>query len=185
MTVSIEAFRCCLWLECMRGFDSKVSALFLRHRKDLVRYVARYAGDADLAEDVVQETFVRLRERPPLHELQIRGWLFTVATNLARDALAIARRRHQLESTAAPDLLLPSAEQDPATVAELEDMRCRVRKVMGSLTHEERTALLMYQEGFRHREIAEAVNMRTEAVGSMIVRAARKLAAEIRTEVTP
>jgi RNA polymerase sigma-70 factor (ECF subfamily) len=169
----------------MRGFDSKVSALFVRHREDLLRYVARYAGDADLAEDVVQETFVRLRERPPLHQLRLRGWLYTVATNLARDALAISRRRRQLECSAALDLPMPNAAPDPATAAELEDLRSRVREAMDSLTHEERTALLMYQEGFRHREIAEAVDKRTEAVGSMIVRAARKVAAAIRTEAKP
>lgn len=185
MTASIAASRYCLWLAYMRGFDRKVSVLFTRHREDLFRYVARYAGDADLAEDVVQETFVRLKERPPLHQLRIRGWLFTVATNLARDALAIARRRHQLECASTSDLPIPSAAPDPATAAELEDLRSRVRKAMGALTHEERTALLMYQEGFRHREIAEAVDKRTESVGSLIVRAARKVAAEIGTEVTP
>lgn len=169
----------------MRGFDRTVAELFVRHREDLFRYVARYAGDADLAEDVVQETFVRLRERPPQHQLRLRGWLFTVATNLARDALAVSRRRRQLECSAVVDLPIPNAAPDPANAAELEDLKHRVRHAMDALTHEERTALLMYQEGFRHREIAQAVDKRTEAVGSLIVRAARKVAAAIRTEVMP
>ena len=167
----------------MRGFDGEITALFMRHRDDLYRYVARYAGDADLAEDVVQETFVRLRERPPRTRQRLRGWLYTVATNLSRDALSTSRRRRELEKGAGPNLPVPSQTQDPASFAEIEDLRCRVRNALNSLDDNERTALLMYQEGFRHREIADVVCMDTEAVGSMIVRAAAKVAKIVRTEV--
>ncbi len=168
----------------MLGFDRKVSALFTRHREDLFRYVTRYAGDADLAEDVVQETFVRLTERMPKDQLKLKGWLFTVATNLTRDALSVARRRRELERNADQELPRPAPAPDPAAMAELGDLRARMRQALNFLTHDERTVLLMYQEGFRHREIAEAVGKKTEAVGSMIVRAANKVAAEVRTETT-
>ncbi len=160
----------------MRGFDRKVSALVARHREDLFRYVARYTGDSDLADDVVQETFLRLRERVPSDDSRLKGWLFTVATNLARDALKLDRRRRQLERECTHELPRPAPTDDPLVRTELEDLRSRVRRALDSLKEEERTVLLMYQEGFRHREIATAVGTTTEAVGSMIVRAARKVA---------
>lgn len=166
----------------MRGFDTEVSLLWKRHRDDLFRYVARYSGDNDLAEDVVQEAFLKLRDRPPPNDSRLKGWLFTVATNLARDALKLGRRREQLEAEHAHELPFPTAAADPLAQTELEDLRGRVRRALDSLSERERTVLLMYQEGFHHREIGEAVGTTTESVGSMIVRAAKKVARTVGTE---
>jgi RNA polymerase sigma-70 factor (ECF subfamily) len=160
----------------VRGFDNEVSLLWKRHRDDLFRYVARYSGDRDLAEDVVQETYLRLRDHPPPDDSRLKGWLFTVATNLARDALKLGRRRRQLEAEHAHELPRPTATANPLAQAELEDLRHRVRRALDSLSDKERMVLLMYQEGFRHREIGAAVGAATESVGSIIVRAARKVA---------
>ncbi len=160
----------------MRGFDKHVSAMVAQHRDDLFRYVARYTGDFDLADDVVQETFLRLSEHAPPDTTRLRGWLFTVATNLARDALKVDQRRRQLEREHTNDLPRPKPTDNPHAKTELEDLRTRVRCALDSLNDRERTVLLMYQEGFRHREIAEAVGITTESVGKMIVRTAGKVA---------
>lgn len=166
----------------MRGFDNEVSLLWARHRDDLFRYVARYSGDRDLAEDVVQETFLKLRDSPPPNDTRLKGWLFTVATNLARDALKLGRHRRELEAQHAHELPGPTATANPLAQTELEDLHRRVRRALDSLSDRERRVLLMYQEGFRHREIAAAVGTTTESVGSMIVRAARKVARTVGPE---
>ena len=145
--------------------------------------MARFTGDTDLADDVVQETFIRLHERPPHDRTALRGWLFTVATNIARDALKVSRRRIRLLRSASARLPHGDPPPDPATHAEREDVRRRVRAALDELNDKERTILLMREEGFAHREIAEAVGTTTKSVGTMIARALDKMARRLEPEV--
>jgi RNA polymerase sigma factor (sigma-70 family) len=158
-------------------FEAARAALtFARARPDLVRYVTRFTGDADLAEDVVQDTYLRLRERPPEDGSGIRGWLFRVATNLARDATRTDRRRARLAQGAPARLPGPEPLPDPAALSERSEVRERVRAALETLNEKERTALLMREEGFTHREIAEAVGTTTKSVGTLVARALEKMA---------
>jgi len=150
--------------------------LFARHHAELYRYAARFTGDADLAEDVVQDVFVRLVERPPADQQRVRGWLFRVATTVAVDALRSSRRRRGL-ALAWPDRLpMGDPSPDPASAAERSELRRRVREALQELSEKERAVLLMREEGFAHREIADAVGTTTKSVGTMIARALDKLA---------
>jgi len=63
-----------------------------------------------------------------------------------------------------------------APVAHEDDPERAVRAALDALTEKERTVLLMREEGFAHREIAEAVGTTTGSVGTMIARALDKLA---------
>ncbi|MGH7545726.1 MAG: RNA polymerase sigma factor, partial [Gemmatimonadota bacterium] len=67
-----------------------VRRLFERHYPRLVRYLYRRLGDLDRAEELAQETFVRLLERRPRRP---EAWLYAVAANLARDAARSDARR--------------------------------------------------------------------------------------------
>lgn len=154
------------------------------HRPALVRYLTRFTGDPDEAEDLVQETFVRLCERPPADRTEPRRWLFTVATNLARDAHRVARRREVLRAQAQHALPAPAPAPDPAREAERAEARRNVRALLATLNERERTILLMREEGFSHREIAEVVETTTGSVGTMIARALDKVARALAPEVT-
>jgi RNA polymerase sigma-70 factor (ECF subfamily) len=57
-----------------------------------------------------------------------------------------------------------------------------VQQALAGLPERDRTLLLMREEGFSHREIAEAVGTTTGSVGTMIARALDKLAAELRLD---
>jgi len=155
--------------------------LFAAHHAALYRYVARFAGDEDLADDVVQETFIRLAEHPPPDATGggIRAWLFTVATNLAPDALKIRGRRPR--PLAHQEGRLPTADPAPypAEALEREETRGRVRRALAGLSEKERMLLLMREEGFKHREIAAAVGTTTASVGTLIARALVKLAGHL------
>jgi RNA polymerase sigma factor (sigma-70 family) len=150
--------------------------LFEQHHAGLYRYLLRLTGDADLAQDAAQEAFVRLLTRRPRDE-QLRAWLFTVATNLVR-AWSNERRRHGrlLEHAGAR---APAADppRDPADAAHAAERRSAVRRALDRLSEKERAVLLMREEGFSHREIADAVGTTTASVGTMIARALDKLAA--------
>lgn len=137
------------------------------------RYLHRLTGDPDLAEDLAQEAFVRLLERD-LPESEARAWIFAVATNLARDHARTRRRRNRLleanevrtESPARPDEVVERAERIAA-----------VRRALDSLSSRDRQMLLMREEGFSYREIAEAVGVLPGSVGTLIARALRRFGA--------
>jgi RNA polymerase sigma factor (sigma-70 family) len=177
MSVACPGFRSSVFVSS----DDAATAheLFARHHPALERYLARLTGDQDLAADMAQEAFVRLLEQrsPPD---AIRPWLYRVATNLVRDS-ARRSRRHQLLATHAR---APAAHGDapPPPDRDVDRDRCRrlVRAALDELSPKERKALLMREEGFRHREIAEALGTTTGSVGTLLSRAIRKAAAQMR-----
>jgi RNA polymerase sigma factor (sigma-70 family) len=151
---------------------------FARLHTPLERYVARLTGDRDLAADVAQEAFVRLLEQDPPPEA-VRPWLFRVATNLVRDTARKTRRHRHLQTHGRA----PAAHGDPPAApdrdVDRDHARRLVRSALDQLTPKERTALLMREEGFRHREIAEALGTTTGSVGTLLSRAIRKAAREL------
>ncbi|HEX7051226.1 MAG TPA: sigma-70 family RNA polymerase sigma factor [Longimicrobiales bacterium] len=158
-----------------------MARLFAEHHASLFRYLARLTGDPELAADAAQEAFVRLVERPPRPD-HVRAWLFTVGTNIAREwARTRGRRLRLLERNPAR---APIGEPPPApdVAAEAEHRRRLVQRALGRLSVRDRTLLLMREEGFRHREIAEAIGTTTGSIGTMIARALDKLAAELRLD---
>jgi RNA polymerase sigma-70 factor (ECF subfamily) len=157
------------------------AGLFTQHHTPLFRYLARLTGDPDVAQDAAQEAFVKLMERPPAPG-ETRAWLFRVATNAAWMALRTRGRRRRLAEVAPERMPLGDAPPAPDAHAEAEETRRRVRAALDTLPERDRTILLMQQEGFRYREIAEAVGTTTQSVGTMIARALNKLAAELRLD---
>lgn len=158
-----------------------LDALFAEHRDAVCRYLTRFTGDADLAEDLVQETFWRLARRPFGVPNHVKGWLFRVATNLAKDARKNSRRRGELALVASAES--PSVVvADAAELVERAEVRRRVRAALNGLSHKERTALLLREEGFAHREIAAAVGTTTGSVGTLVARALAKLAERLELE---
>lgn len=147
-----------------------VGRLFEQHHGALLRYLVRLTGDLDAAHDAAQEAFARMVSKPPRNE-HPRAWLFTVATNVVRARANTGRRRAALleaGSAKAPHSdPLPSPEQAAVAAAE----RRRVRAALDALPEKERVMLLMREEGFSHREIAQAVGTTTGSVGTMLARA--------------
>jgi RNA polymerase sigma-70 factor (ECF subfamily) len=136
-------------------------------------------GDEDIAADAAQESFVRLVNRPPRETAHTRAWLFKVGINLAREALRTSGKRQRLldatpERAPIADVsLLPDAELERA------EKRKRVHGALQLLPERDRTILLMREEGFSHKEIAEAVGTTTGSVGTLIARALNRLAREL------
>ncbi|HEX6748195.1 MAG TPA: sigma-70 family RNA polymerase sigma factor [Longimicrobium sp.] len=157
------------------------AGLFAEHHAPLFRYLSRLTGDADVAEDAAQEAFVRLMERPPAPG-ETRAWLFRVGTNAAWMALRTRGRRRRLLESAPLRAPVGDAPPAPDAAAETAEVRTKVRRALDALGERERQILLMQQEGFKYREIAEAVGTTTQSVGTMLARALNKLAAELRLD---
>jgi RNA polymerase sigma factor (sigma-70 family) len=142
----------------------------------LYRYLVRLSGDADVAADAAQEAFVRLLERPPAGTAE-RAWLFKVGTNYVLDGRRTAARRERLLGGRA-DHAMGDSPRDPQSTLEADERRRVVLTALARLSDKERVAILMREEGFAHREIAEAVGTTTGSVGTLLVRALTRLARE-------
>jgi len=145
--------------------------LFQEHGAALYRFcrsVLRHTGDA---EDVVQETFLKL-----LHHLQhdgdarnLKSWLFTVAANGCRD-----RTRWRLR-------WLPwNAERDDRPVDPIDDevrlkpdttQAGRARKAFRALAPRDRLLLSLRAQGLSYKDIAAASGIREQSVGRLLARA--------------
>lgn len=147
-------------------FDELFQGLY----PSLYRYLHRLTGDADAAEDIAQEAFVRLL-RQSLPEAEVRPWLFTVAMNLVRDRARKLERRQRLLSTAPP--LTGTVSRPDDDVERLERVEA-VRTVLGSLSERDRQLLLMREEGFKYEEIANVIGVAPSSVGTLIARALRR-----------
>ena len=157
----------------------KPGDLFEAHYDALYRYLVRQFGDEDLAEEACQEAFVRLVERPPSEMSEPRAWLYTVATNVARDHVRTRALRERKLEEGADAIPRPRSSPDPAEQLDRSTRRRAVRRALDRLDERDRTILLLREEGFRHREIAEVVGTTTKSVGTMIARALAKLAREL------
>jgi RNA polymerase sigma factor (sigma-70 family) len=155
-----------------------VEHLFTVHYEGLFRYLVRLTGDADLAADVAQETFVRLVERKP-ENAGIRAWLYRVATNVVRDESRVRRRRYELLQESSERVPRGDPPILPDRAVEQRETQRMVRAALDTLSERDRTVLLMREDGFSHHEIAEAVGTTTKSVGSMVARALRKLSNEL------
>jgi len=152
------------------SFDDAFHALFAERSARLYRYVNRVSGDSALSEDIVQECFVKLHRRGAMPD-DPPAWLMTVANNLLRDAHRRVVRRRRLTLAWSTDLPLggdaPRAD-DPTLAAEQVD---RVRQALDRLSLRDRQLLLLRHEGYRYREIADALELTPSSVGTMLVRA--------------
>lgn len=147
------------------------AAFYERSARPLWAYLARVSGDAALADDLLQESFVRFlcADAPQDGEVAARRYLFRIATNLLRDYW---RRPKQSSIEELPEGHFGSAghaEQVEAVVLlgpALERMRPRERQLLW----------LAYAEGYSHREIAEVTGLAALSIRLLLLRARRKMA---------
>ncbi len=159
------------------NFDALFDALY----PSLFRYCNRLTGDRDQAEDLAQEAFFRLLDRGVEGtEAGLRSWLFMVATNLVRDRSRTRETRRRILAGFPPPEATPGPDHD---LDRAEEIR-RVRKALEILSPRDREMLLLRQEGFSYREIAEVAGVSHRSVGTILARALQRFAEELSKEET-
>src|SRR4051812_14355616 len=156
-----------------RGQPVDYDGLFRRLYPSLFRYLHRMTGDTDAADDIAQESFVRLLGRD-MPEDEARLWLFTVATNLFRDGARTHKRRERLLAVRP---WTPTALPRPDEAAESAATVRRVRGALERLAPRDQQMLIMREEGFRYDEIAQVAGVAPGSVGTLLARAARRFVA--------
>lgn len=163
--------------------------LVQRYERELYNYLRHYLGDAQMAEDVFQTTFLQVHLKCEKFEpgRKVRPWLYTVATNQAIDAQR-RNRRHQMVSldrrfgngsqddVAALVDLLDSGEANPIEQFESAERREMVHTVVDRLPESlKQVVILVYYQGLKYREAAEALGIPVGTVKSRLHSAIFKL----------
>ena len=154
--------------------EAEFEALHARTCQPLWAYLRRISGDPAQADDVLQESYLRLLRHPPApdrDERERKAYLFQIATNLMRDRWrAKKRERSALERL----LSLWPTRSEPAGVS--LDMAAALDR----LPPRDRALLwLAHVEGYDHREIAKVLGLQESSVRVILFRARKKLEREL------
>jgi len=139
----------------------------------VVRFLYRKVWDADRAEDLAQEVFLRAMAHRPEKP---RAWVFAVAANLARDeARSAVRRKKHLTLLSSDPAGRPSSPPAPDDRVEHDERLARVHEALGVLTERDREILLLWDAGLSYPEIAAQTGLAVGAVGTTLARARKRL----------
>lgn len=152
------------------AFDAAFRAAFASRYAELFRVVDRYLGDASLAGDIAQETFVRLYNRGTMPD-DLRAWLVSVALNQARDEQRSQSRRLRLLRRRAPEEHMGDAALAPDEEVLSAERRSLVRRALVILPARDRALLLLREEGYSYRELALSLDILESSVGTLLARA--------------
>jgi RNA polymerase sigma factor (sigma-70 family) len=141
--------------------------LFNRLYPILVRFTYQWVSDVDRAEDIAQEAFVRLlKERPDKPE----AWLFTVAGNLAKNAVRGEHRQTRRLSLIAGDMTDAAAPSADRWTLQRETAAL-VERALASLSQRDRTLLVLHHEGVPYKTLAQVVGVKASSVAPLLARA--------------
>ncbi len=170
------------------GDREAFALLVYRYERELYNYLRRYLGNAEMAEDVFQSTFlmVHLRCEQFRADRKFRPWLYTIATNQAIDARR-RTKRHRMMSLDTPreqehdELgqlvnLLETAEINPLDSTLDEERKNLIRSTLEQLPEQLYAVLqLVYYQGMKYREAAEVLGIPVGTVKSRVHAAISRL----------
>ena len=141
-----------------RGDEQALAALYDAVSPLAYGLAFRVMNDADAAEDVVQDAFLRIWHRAARYEPSrgaARPWILRVVRNVAIDRLRSRDARDRAETRSQTDAALGTVPEAPDDAAIRTEQARRVRAALGELPPEQRRAIeIAYFEGLSHSEIA-------------------------------
>lgn len=152
--------------------------------RPLLHYLERYAGDRAVAEELLQETFIRVSRGLCSFEgrASLKTWAFSIATRVALDYFRQpAHRVHIVDMEETGELSSPDTTVDQKLV--IDEMNACVRRVIDSLPEDYRAALVLHDiEGLTSAEIAEILRCSVATAKIRIHRARTRLKEALQQE---
>ncbi len=160
--------------------DSSLT-VYIEHRDDLLKYANRFLRDHAVAEDVVQEAWIRLSARGGsdaeiTHPL---GYLYSIVRNLALDWIRRGPRETPVAAEAEPWASLPDpAPSSEAVVVQRDELRVLMQAI-AELPERTQTAFRMYRlEEKTLNQVADALNVSIARAHQMVREAGLHATAE-------
>ncbi len=174
-----------LMLEVRDDNAAAFEELMLRYQNRLISLLEHVVGRRELAEDLTQDVFLRMYRARKRYEpgAKFSTWLFTIANNVAANALRSQSRRHEVnlaQRGTNSSSTVPTLEQlaqaasgfMPARQFEKAEMSDVIRQAISTLNERQRMAVLLSKfESMSYEEIAETMQMLTQAIKSLLSRA--------------
>ncbi len=167
------------------GHDAALNEIMERHKQSLFHYLIRHLQNEEDAADLTQEAFVRVYQHRGKFDPRQRffTWLYTIATNLARDRMKWRSRHRQVsldqpvgEGDSSIGDTIPDATPLPDDAIASSERAQIVRSAVAALPEDLRTALILAEyERMPHQEIALVLRCSKKAVESRIYRAKVRL----------
>jgi RNA polymerase sigma-70 factor, ECF subfamily len=174
--------------ELRNGRDSALNEIMDRWERALTSFAWRYVQNQTDAQDLVQETFVKVykyrnRFRP---DTRLSAWLFTTLANQCRNFDRWKRRHPTVallsmsenseETFSGVKVDLADRMPTPDQTAETADLVTHLRRAIQTLPHELKTTLLLYQfEGLSYKEISEIMDCSLKSVETRLYRTRKHL----------
>jgi RNA polymerase sigma-70 factor (ECF subfamily) len=173
-----------LMLEVRDDSASAFEELMLRYQNRLITVLEHLVGHREWAEDLAQDVFLRVyrARKRYVAGAKFSTWLFTIANNVASNALRDHSRRREInlaptegQSTGAiglEQLALAASGLMPTRQIDKAEMRDVIRQAVATLSDRQRMAVLLCKfESMSYEEIGQTMEMSPKAVKSLLARA--------------
>ncbi|HHM01576.1 MAG TPA: sigma-70 family RNA polymerase sigma factor [Caldithrix abyssi] len=161
--------------------------LVKRYKDPLMNYIYRFVGDRTDAEDILQETFLRLYKNKHYYReiARFSTWIYTIAGNLAKTELRKRRRRSFFSinnyMSTDKDFELPDKNITPDRYTDSVITDDEIHKAINKLSPKFRQVILLRDiQGFSYEEIAHIVNIPLGTVKSRVNRARLRLQKDLK-----
>lgn len=169
-----------------RGDASALDALIDRYWEPLVTYAARLLGDWESAQDLAQETFVRIWERREAWSAEgsVQALLYQIIRNLALDELkSVARRSQYIERYAGKSTRLPTT---PVEEIERTQLESAFVDALAALPERRREVYVLARvEGFSYSHIAQVLGISPQTVANHLSAALASLRKQLQHFLDP
>lgn len=172
----------CSYRRFRQGDKDAVAEIIHDYKDGLILYLYRFTGDILLAEELAEDTFVRIYARKPAFsgKSSFKTWLYSIGRHVALDHI----KKHRLRTSASLDECrgLADAEDLERSYIRKEQSQ-QVRQAMSGLKCEYRQVLwLMLLEDFSTAETARIMGKSKKQIGNLVYRAKKALRTELEKE---
>jgi len=176
-----------LMLSFKAGDQRAFQALFDKYKKQVINYCYRYCGQQAVAEELAQETFLRVYKASARYRPKARfsTWLFKIAANVCLNEIRKPVYRARLEPIDQTPEAGHGRDREPAmdpdqsmpdALLQAQQSQALIRQAMGRLPEEQRAALLLRAtEGFSYGEIGRQINRSENHVKTLIYRGRQRM----------
>ena len=167
----------------LEGNDDGIVQIIKDHKDGLMFYLNSFVQNIHLAEDLTEDTFVKLIARRPRFsgKSTFKTWLYAIGRNVALDFL---RKNAKLPTVSAEEAMtLIADEADVARQYLCSERKLQVHKALKQLNDEYRQVLvLIYFEDFQNEQVASIMGKSKKQIENLVYRAKLSLKSELEKE---